>query len=59
MRDARSEMSHWEEFDFLIINDIFDHAVADLNAIIRARHLSRNRQARKFANLLAELLGNR
>jgi guanylate kinase len=59
MRDARAEMSHWDEFDFLIINDIFEHALTDLNAIIRARHLSRFRQARKYANLLAELLGNR
>jgi len=59
MQDAVAEMSHWNEFDFLVINDQFDEALADLNAIIRARHLSSFRQARKFAGLLAELLGNR
>ena len=34
LRDALSDMSHWEEFDFVIINDDLDRAVADLEAII-------------------------
>ncbi len=34
LRDAVSDMSHWEEFDYIIINDSLDQAVKDLNAVI-------------------------
>ena len=34
LRDALSDMSHWDEFDFVVINDDLDRAVADLEAII-------------------------
>lgn len=34
MRDARSEISHYREFDYLVVNDEFDQAVADLRAIV-------------------------
>jgi guanylate kinase len=33
-RDALADMSHWDEFDFAIINDDLDQATADLQAII-------------------------
>lgn len=35
MRAAVSEMSHYKEFDHLVVNDDFDAALADLKAIIR------------------------
>ena len=35
MRAAVSELSHYKEFDHLVINDDFDAALADLKAIIR------------------------
>ncbi len=35
MREAVSEMSHYKEFDHLVVNDDFDAALADLKAIIR------------------------
>ena len=34
MRDAVSEMSHYQEFDYLVVNDDFDAALADLHAIL-------------------------
>jgi len=34
MRDAQSEMSHYHEFDYIVVNDEFDQAVADLRAIV-------------------------
>ena len=34
MRDAESEMSHQDEFDQKVINDDFDTALAELEAII-------------------------
>ncbi|MBV8740343.1 MAG: guanylate kinase [Sinobacteraceae bacterium] len=34
LQDAVSDMSHWHEFDYVVINDEFDHAVDDLVQII-------------------------
>jgi guanylate kinase len=34
LRDAVSDMSHWDEFDYVIINDDLDQAVADLEDIL-------------------------
>ena len=36
---AREEISHFTEFDYVIINDEFDAAVEDLSSIVRARRL--------------------
>lgn len=35
MRAAVAEMSHYSEFDHLVVNDDFDAALADLKAILR------------------------
>jgi guanylate kinase len=35
MREAISEMSHYNEFDYLVVNDDFAAALADLQAIVR------------------------
>ena len=34
LRDSLSDMSHWDEFDYVIINDNLDQAVADLEAAL-------------------------
>ncbi|MCG8369820.1 MAG: guanylate kinase [Proteobacteria bacterium] len=34
LRDARSDMSHWDEFDYVIVNDDLNRAVADLEAVL-------------------------
>lgn len=34
LRDALSDMAHWEEFDYVVINDNLDTAVTDLEAIL-------------------------
>ena len=56
MRDARNEISHWDEFDFLVINDEFDDALADLQCIIRHGPAQRDHQREREAEILAELL---
>ena len=58
MQAARNEISHWEEFDFLIINDDFDQALGDLQSIIRYGHLKREVPQDRYEYLLAELLKN-
>jgi guanylate kinase len=54
--NARGEMQHATEFDYLIINDDFEVALADLAAIVRAVRLSMRIQAPRQAGLLAQLL---
>jgi guanylate kinase len=34
LRDAVSDMSHWKEFDYVVINDSFDQAVTDLTRVM-------------------------
>jgi guanylate kinase len=59
MRDAQTEISHWNEFDHLVINDDFDKALSDLRSIIRSGQPVRQRLEREYSEILAELLGTR
>ena len=34
LRDAVGDMSHWNEFDYVVVNDDFDRAVTDLGRIV-------------------------
>ena len=55
--NSREEIAHAHEFDFIVVNDGFDDALADLQAIVRAvRHRSQLQWQRHEA-LIAELLG--
>lgn len=44
MSEARSEMSHWPEYDYVIINDDFEKSVMQVNAILNAERAKRKRQ---------------
>jgi guanylate kinase len=44
MRQAREEISHWQEFDFVVINDELDRAVEQVGCILRAARLVTARQ---------------
>jgi len=56
MREAVSEMSHYVEYDYLVINDDFAHALIDLQSIFRANQLKQQAQQQRHARLLNELL---
>ncbi len=56
MAKAISEMSHYTDYDYLIINDDFDKAVADLQTIVRAERMRRSRQEQGNQTLLRQLL---
>ncbi len=56
MRDAVSEMSHYDEFDFLVVNDDFEVALTELRAIILARRLRVEVQQVKLDELLTRLV---
>jgi guanylate kinase len=34
LRDAASDMTHWTEFDYVVVNDDFERALAELHAIV-------------------------
>ncbi len=58
MRDAISEMSHYDEYDYLIINDDFQVARDELTAIVLSRRLRLPVQVGRQAGLLAGLLAS-
>lgn len=56
MREAVSEMSHYVEYDYLVINDDFTSALDDLKAVFRANQLLQAPQQQRFSDLLCRLL---
>lgn len=44
MAKAADEMSHWNEYDYVVINRDLDQAFADVTAILAAERLKRERQ---------------
>ena len=39
LHNSRGEIAHAHEFDYILVNDAFDQALADLQAIVRAVRL--------------------
>jgi guanylate kinase len=37
LRDAAEDLGHWSEFDYVVINDRFEQALQDLEAIVQGR----------------------
>ncbi|MGK0403687.1 MAG: guanylate kinase [Alcanivorax borkumensis] len=56
---AQEEMSHYGEFDYLVVNDDFQRALYELEAIVEARRLVTARQAARQAATLQNLLARR
>ena len=56
MRDARSEISHADEFDHLIVNDDFSEALQRLHDIVRGRRSTADENAARNREILAQLL---
>jgi guanylate kinase len=56
LRDSLADLSHWNEFDYIVVNDDFERATQDLEAIVtgQGEHLRRDRP--ELRELLARLL---
>lgn len=54
---AVSEMTHWAEYDYLVINDDFPQALSQLRAIVQACRLGSVTQGRRHHALIEALLG--
>lgn len=59
MEHARSEITHYHEFDYLIVNDDFNSALQDLTHIVKTQRLRCSSQEYHLVSLLAELLGKK
>ncbi|EEU6052338.1 guanylate kinase [Salmonella enterica] len=58
MAQAVAEMSHYAEYDYLIVNDDFDTALSDLKTIIRAERLRMSSQKQRHDALISKLLAD-
>src|ERR1700736_925470 len=56
LEDAAQDLAHWAEFDSVVINDRFEQALGDLQAIVEDRGESMAAQRPEVARLTAELL---
>ena len=53
---AREEMSHYDEFDYVVVNEVFDDAVDEASAIVAASRARRPVQQARHDALIKELL---
>ena len=56
LAEAREEMSHFVEADFIVVNDQFDTALQDLRSILLSRRLTLAKQRTRHGDLLNNLL---
>ncbi|MBI3775288.1 MAG: guanylate kinase [Gammaproteobacteria bacterium] len=56
LQDAVSDMSHYAEFEFVVINDDFERALADMRTIVAAQRLRLSASVRRLAAVLPDLL---
>ncbi|NNI26437.1 guanylate kinase [Pasteurella multocida] len=56
MSKAIDEISHYNEYDYVIVNDVFEQALADFQAILRAERLTLAHQQKQNQVLIEQLL---
>jgi guanylate kinase len=56
MRDAVNEMSHYHEFDYIVINNHFETALKQLHSIFQAGRLTQAKQVQQHSNLIDALI---
>ncbi|TAL88145.1 MAG: guanylate kinase [Rhodanobacter sp.] len=56
LRNSRGEIAHAREFDYILVNDVLEQALADLQAIVRAVRLRSILQWQRHEGLIADLL---
>jgi guanylate kinase len=57
LRDAVGDMSHWNEFDYVVVNDDFERATGDLASIVLGKGEPLRAPRAALEPLLANLLG--
>jgi len=59
LRDAASDMTHWREFDHVVVNDDFATALGQLQDVVAGRGEATRRERTGLAELAAALTGER
>jgi guanylate kinase len=57
LRDAQSDMSHWDEFDYVIINDKLEQAVEDLENVLAGKGHSCARTNVALRRVVSRIIG--
>ncbi len=57
MAQARDEMSHYHEYDYILINDDFNLALEEMRAVVIGLRLRQSLQSQRLEKQLAALLG--
>jgi guanylate kinase len=55
LRDAAGDMGHWREFEFVVVNDDFERALGELQAIVQGRGDASRSDRTELAELAAGL----
>lgn len=55
MDEAQSEMAHWPDADYLVLNDDFDRALAELTTITDSLRLTLDYQSKNLTTILSAL----
>lgn len=58
MQEAQSEMSHYNEYDYVIINDDFETAAQEFSNIVQATRNEHSKQAIKHSETIKALLAD-
>jgi len=56
LHNSRGEIAHAHEFDFILVNDVFEQALCDLQSIVQAVRLRSGLQWQRHEALIGELL---
>jgi guanylate kinase len=56
MAKAVNEMSHYHEYDFVIVNDDFDEALSQISSVFTAMRSKTPVMQEKYGNLINDLL---
>ncbi|WP_020405503.1 guanylate kinase [Hahella ganghwensis] len=56
LQEAAEEISHYGEFNYLVVNDVFEQALDDLQSIFRAERLTLEVQSLRHAEQLSKML---
>jgi guanylate kinase len=59
MEQAQAECSHYNEFDYIIVNDNFDQALLDLTIVVNNQRLKCRQQSIAQQELFSKLLNNK
>jgi guanylate kinase len=57
LRDSIADLSHWSEFDYIVVNDDFERATSELEAIVTGHGAALKRDRSELQTLLVRLLG--